>query len=183
MPRGVYPRTEKHRRINSQSHSGLKRSPEAIVKFSETMKARYQDPEFKTRMQAAQHSPEALQRRSESNSRKWEEPGFREVMSSALRTADQDWYITKEGYITLRYQYDHPLASDTGELLEHRKILYEKIGPGEHECWWCGKLLVWGGSGGIHADHLDDDRANNAPENLVPSCKPCNGKRGGGLGA
>lgn len=32
----------------------------------------------------------------------------------------------------------------------------------------------WGGRDGIHADHLDGDKTNNTPENLVVSCGPCN---------
>jgi hypothetical protein len=40
--------------------------------------------------------------------------------------------------------------------------------------------LTWGGIGGnsIVVDHLDDDVANNDPENLVPSCTNCNAARG-----
>ena len=88
-----------------------------------------------------------------------------------------------EGYIERGYRFfygiDHPLASPAGKLAEHRRVLYDKIGPGPHECHWgCGRLLEWGGRDGICADHLDADRSNNDPENLVPSCVVCNVHRG-----
>lgn len=83
------------------------------------------------------------------------------------------------GYKDLHMQQEHPLARKGGLLGEHRKVLYEKIGPGPHLCHWgCGKLLEWGGLSGIVADHLDDDKLNNDPDNLVPSCSPCNCRRG-----
>ncbi len=93
------------------------------------------------------------------------------------RSASSDRYITNQGYVMFRYQ-NHPLASQFGEVLEHRKVLWDKVGDGEHCCNWCGRILSWGGAGGIHVDHLDDDRLNNSPENLVVSCKKCNGDRG-----
>lgn len=53
-------------------------------------------------------------------------------------------YIDKDGYRWLTMQQGHPLAGGSGGLAEHRKVLYEKIGPGEHSCHWCGKSLGWG---------------------------------------
>lgn len=74
----------------------------------------------------------------------------------------------------------HPRATAQGKALEHRVVLYDAIGPGPHPCHWCGVTLPWAGgaSHGINVDHLDDDRLNNARENLVPSCLDCNTKRG-----
>jgi hypothetical protein len=37
--------------------------------------------------------------------------------------------------------------------------------------------LEWGGTGGIHADHVNGDQGDNRRENLVPSCNPCNVRR------
>lgn len=79
------------------------------------------------------------------------------------------------GYVFLSGQ-DHPL-SRRGAVYEHRKVLYDKIGPGVHQCYWCSRDLEWGGRGGLQADHLDGDRLNNNPDNLVPSCTGCNMKR------
>lgn len=87
-------------------------------------------------------------------------------------------FIDRSGYVRLTMEDEHPLASRVGHLLEARKVLYDKIGPGSHLCHWgCGRLLEWGGSTGICADHVDGNRINNDPENIVPSCNPCNGKR------
>jgi 5-methylcytosine-specific restriction endonuclease McrA len=73
----------------------------------------------------------------------------------------------------------HPLAAAGGAVMVHRTVLYESIGPGEHPCRWCGRLVDWGKSwpgdvGALVVDHLDHDRGNNALENLVASCQPCN---------
>jgi hypothetical protein len=82
-----------------------------------------------------------------------------------------------QGYRNLSGQLDHPLYK--GEVVaEHRIVLYNSIGPGPHECHWgCGKVLEWGGREGIQADHLNRDKLDNRPENLVPSCLVCNWQR------
>ncbi len=86
-------------------------------------------------------------------------------------------FVTSAGYRCLTSQQEHPLAVGTGSLLEHRAVLYDKIGPGSHLCHWgCGKVLTWGVD--LFVDHLDSDRLNNDPDNLVPSCNPCNMHRG-----
>lgn len=83
--------------------------------------------------------------------------------------------IRKDGYRALTV-HGHPLADKWGHVLEHRKVLYDKIGPGPHACHWCGCAVTWGGLS-LTADHLDFDRANNAPSNLVPACNSCNVRR------
>ena len=65
-------------------------------------------------------------------------------------------------------------------------VLWEKIGPGSHPCHWCGHLLVWMhglSAESLQVDHLDEDRANNDPTNLVPSCHTCNKLRSRPKGA
>jgi len=87
-----------------------------------------------------------------------------------------------------KYKYKaipgHPLAGKHNWVFIHRAVLYEKIGPGEHRCVWCGVAINWRTGGGRGAfkgdlvvDHLDRDIHNNSPENLVPSCGPCNSLR------
>ena len=63
----------------------------------------------------------------------------------------------------------------------HRVILLESIGPGTHPCHWCGRLVDWdaprNARNSLLVDHLDQDRENNDPSNLVPSCQMCNSSR------
>ena len=80
------------------------------------------------------------------------------------------------GYVLLLMP-DHPMAAGRW-VYEHRLVLYEALGPGPQECWWCGTTVEWGD--GLHVDHLDHDRSNNNRANLVPSCQPCNQGRGNG---
>lgn len=72
----------------------------------------------------------------------------------------------------------HPLANARGTL-EHRIVLYDTIGPGEHPCHWCSKLVTWdvttpADPRALVSDHLDFDKLNNDPANLVPACWACN---------
>lgn len=75
----------------------------------------------------------------------------------------------------------HPMASKTGLTLLHRKVLFDKIGPERHPCHWCGEWVEWIAGrlrkGALVVDHLDHDKDNNSPENLVPSCNACNAHR------
>lgn len=76
----------------------------------------------------------------------------------------------------------HPICPPSGRLPEHRLILYNKIGPGKHLCHWCNAEIYWSVGrravpGDIVADHLDGNRLNNDPGNIVPSCSICNLKR------
>lgn len=82
--------------------------------------------------------------------------------------------IRDNGYRVVRAP-GHPLAGRDGAALEHRLVLYAKIGPGSHPCHWCGTAVSW--MVDLTADHLDWDRLNNVAENLVPSCQSCNSGR------
>ena len=116
----------------------------------------------------------------------------------AIRKSDPDRYPMKKrpisygmtrGYRYVNGDYDHPLYVKGQFLLEHRKVLYDKIGSGPHPCHWseaygCGRRsLEWKGLSGLVVDHLDDDKLNNTPENLVPACSSCNMRRGRELAA
>jgi hypothetical protein len=90
--------------------------------------------------------------------------------------------VASSGYRQVT-RYGHALAGDQGWVSEHRVVLYEKVGPGPQVCHWCGVGLVWrqrdSRSGSVTADHLDFDRLNNVPDNLVVSCRRCNANRRG----
>lgn len=107
-----------------------------------------------------------------------EDPEYRRKISQIQLGKGKGRSHSEVGYIRLHSQFGHPLAAGNGELLEHRKVLYEKIGPGEHKCYWCGRKLNWRRFSLI-VDHLDGDVRNNSPENLEPSCITCNTRRGG----
>jgi hypothetical protein len=96
----------------------------------------------------------------------------------SLRAPNGSGSVIPDGYRILNLR-GHPLARAQSKVPEHRAVLFAKIGPGEHPCHWCGKTLGWGGrqSRKIMADHVDWDRLNNTPENLVPACLDCNTKR------
>lgn len=69
----------------------------------------------------------------------------------------------------------HQLADSKGSVYEHRLVLFNEIGPGPHGCHWCGDPVDW--ADGLEADHLNNQRDDNRPENLVPSCHGCNTRR------
>ena len=71
----------------------------------------------------------------------------------------------------------HPLADSSGYVYEHRLVLYAVLGPGAHPCHWCKRHVEW--SVDLEVDHLDDDKTNNTPANLAPSCHACNTGRAG----
>jgi hypothetical protein len=82
------------------------------------------------------------------------------------------------------YRIDYNRSS-TPFSRQHRRILFEKIGPGEHRCFHCQKTVSWDKTypkdlDGLVVDHLDDNKANNEPTNLVPSCAACNTNRAKG---
>ena len=93
------------------------------------------------------------------------------------KRSDGEGHVTQSGYRVL-YRPGHPIAGRNGTAFEHRVILYERIGPGQHDCFWCGKQVSWevtSGPGRLVADHLNHERLDNRAENLEPACDQCNG--------
>lgn len=77
---------------------------------------------------------------------------------------------------------DHPIAPPSGVISCARVTLYEKLGPGEHPCNWCGVALTWHpesrySPNALLADHLNHDPTDDEAGNLVASCNACNGHR------
>ena len=139
------------------------------ARISATLKGRPKSAETRQRMSdaARQRSQEHRQKLGDSLRGQWNG-----------RPAEGS-YVNNVGYRVLTGHRDHPLAMANGDVLEHRLVLFSQIGAGPHLCYWgCGRSLEWGGIRGIIADHLDGDRLNNDPANLVPSCNPCNAHRG-----
>ena len=83
-------------------------------------------------------------------------------------------YATRAGYVKLLIP-GHPLADSDGLVMEHRKVMYDMLGPGPQTCFWCGVTLEWPKA---VVDHLNEDKQDNRPENLVVACNNCNRARG-----
>lgn len=147
-------------------HSAIRTGPsaEAAAKISTALRGRKNGPP----------SPETRKKISLSLLGKKRSPEFVEACRQRQLGSGKGYYYDGD-YRFLTKQYCHPLANDEGMVAEHRKVLYDRIGPGPHPCHWgCGRELDWGGQGGIQADHLNGIKDDNRPENLVQSCQSCN---------
>lgn len=90
--------------------------------------------------------------------------------------------LGSNGYLKCR-RPEHPTADGKGETYVHRYVLYEKIGPGWHPCYFCGRLVSWdrrypGDEDGLTVEHIDHVKTNNDPVNLAPCCGYCNLQEG-----
>lgn len=95
----------------------------------------------------------------------------------ALRAYSQ---FIKGGYA---YEYGfhwHPTANPKGIVIQHRRVYYESVDGELYPCYWCGKDL--GSWSNTNVDHIDEDKLNNDPANLVASCKACNTQRSQAIG-
>lgn len=92
------------------------------------------------------------------------------------------FYVDARGYVVVK-RPGHPIvASPQGWVRKHRVVLYDAIGPGWHSCHVCGMQVSWDLAYPEHrnalvVDHIDEDKSNNDPSNLAPSCAVCNIQR------
>lgn len=87
----------------------------------------------------------------------------------------QGYYEHSNGYRIL-VMPDHPLARKSGEVFEHRVVAFDKYGWDLPSCEFCGAESDWF-TRKTHIDHIDENRANNHPNNLRVLCNPCNVRR------
>lgn len=184
MPRGVYERVpgarkgqglgrkmpkETKDKIGQSNRAFWERNPDRRTQLSEEKKGVSMSDEAKRKMSEAQTGRKFSERHRRLLSEKH---------SGKFHGEEAKGYTyNKDGYRCLTGMQSHPLAN-SGLLLEHRKVLWDKIGPGPHACHWgCGRVLDWGGQAGLHGDHVDGDKLNNTAENIVPSCLSCNRRR------
>lgn len=103
---------------------------------------------------------------------------------STTTVANEDAPSVHNGrrYRRVRARAGHPLADRYGRAYDHRLVLFDAIGPGEHACHYCGTEVRWdrpkAAPDALTVDHLNDIGDDNRPENLVPSCGPCNSAKG-----
>lgn len=83
--------------------------------------------------------------------------------------------VRPAGYVTL-FDRSHPIATKSGMLYEHRKVVYDVVGDLPKACFWCSKSL--GGWNEVVIDHLNEHKGDNRLENLKIVCNDCNRARG-----
>lgn len=97
----------------------------------------------------------------------------RRTGSYDLKPRNAGW---KKGGYLVQTALGHPMSNAQGHAYVHRIVAFEKYGPGPQSCHWCSKgLPTWSC---VKVDHLDEDKANNDPDNLVTACNDCNRARG-----
>ncbi len=83
-------------------------------------------------------------------------------------------YTTASGYV-VKTNSNHPMATKDFRLYAHREVAHDKHAGVCPPCYWCGANLTWSDA---VIDHLDEDKKNNVPDNLVVACNTCNRARG-----
>lgn len=62
------------------------------------------------------------------------------------------------GYMVV-YDPGHPMAGPQGSLLEHRAVLFDRIGLGPHRCYWCEEPVNW--FAGLHVHQRCEERPHH----------------------
>lgn len=96
------------------------------------------------------------------------------MSASGTRAPNGEGTIRTDGYIQIKMP-GHPVAGKRDFAFVHRVALYDKVGPGSHTCHYCSAVVTWFED--LEVDHVDHDKSNNEPANLVPCCVSCNRAR------
>jgi hypothetical protein len=90
-----------------------------------------------------------------------------------------------DGYVAIYAGRDDPLSNGAGQVLEHRKVLFDSIGDDTHihKCYGCRRRVWWFPKARnrlkLEVDHLNAVKDDNRRENLAASCAHCNRSRRG----
>lgn len=128
-------------------------TPQRLQKMSDAAKAKWGEEDFRLKQQQ-RWDPERRAAMSEAMTKRWQDPEYRQRNNpgnrKGLRKDNSPAHghaIWKSGHIMLTQQQGHPLANTHGAVFEHRKVLYDEIGPGPHPCHWhpmsgCGNPIT-----------------------------------------
>ena len=117
---------------------------------------------------------------------------YREANPETIKAAQDNWKRNNEGHTYedpdgyVKYiGYKHPAANPCGITGHHRIVLWDKLNGQDVPCHWCGNEVSWSKTypndlDALVVDHVNLDKHDNSPENLVPSCQRCNMSRPGG---
>lgn len=168
MPRGVYERSEEHKRKLSKAHKGKKQSESTNKKRSKSLKGHIVSEETRKRISNAKQGTipwnKGLTKKTNAvvrkigeslKDKKHSEEHKRKNSEARKGKKNYRWKggktITKEGYIEI-LKPNHPFANCRGYIFEHRLVMEKEIGrylkPEEV----------------VH--HIDGNPANNAEKNL-----------------
>ena len=93
---------------------------------------------------------------------------------TVVRLPHKRRYKTGAGYIKL-LKPEHPLAESGGLVAEHRYVMFNLLGAAIQKCGWCGCCIDWSD---VVVDHLNEQKDDNEPSNLMLACNDCNRARG-----
>lgn len=165
------PATEEEVRKNREAHKGLqagenhpmfgkKHTPESIAKMSEVKKGKKQSPEtIRKKVDARagyRHDEETKKRIRETNIQTWSRE---EVRFQSIGENNATWFggKTKERY-------------PVGWSRFYKDTIRDRDG---NACQMCGVKEEGGVGHNVH--HIDYDKSNLSPDNLISLCKTCHG--------
>jgi hypothetical protein len=98
----------------------------------------------------------------------WKQPGYRENISQSISGINHPFYRNRPGLTPDDFSRDYPLSWTD----QFKEAVRERDG---HKCKVCSKTEEENGTR-LDVHHIDYDRENLDPNNLVSLCKSCHGK-------